>query len=156
MSPTSGETFHAENIGSRRLLGTRSGVVAHPVRMAYTVSDRQFYPPAPWPLRFLPLSEDAGLCTTLLSPARGRSCGTFDISNPTMRIRASEITSVLQRHRLVPGRQGHLRSHMDFLQLSGLGFGTLQYGAEMSVEVTGLTDYHVILFCLNGRRDPDT
>jgi AraC-like DNA-binding protein len=39
---------------------------------------------------------------------------------------------------------------MDFLQVSGLGFGTLQYGAEMSVEVTGLTDYHVILFCLSG------
>jgi AraC-like DNA-binding protein len=61
------------------------------------------------------------------------------------------ITTILQPHRLVPGkRAGPIRSHMDFLQLSGFGFCTLKYGSEMDVEVTGLSDYHVLIFCLSG------
>ena len=64
------------------------------------------------------------------------------------------ITSVLQAHthRLIPGRcAGRIRSHMDFLQMSGIGFGTIKYSSEMSVDVTGLADYHVLIFCPSGR-----
>ena len=62
------------------------------------------------------------------------------------------ITNILQTHSLVPGKStGRIRSHMDFLQFSGLGFCTLKYSNEMSVEVTGLADYHVLIFCLRGR-----
>jgi AraC-like DNA-binding protein len=61
------------------------------------------------------------------------------------------ITTILQPHRLLPGkRAGPIHSHMDFLQLSGFGFCTLKYGSEMDVEVTGLADYHVLIFCLSG------
>jgi hypothetical protein len=61
------------------------------------------------------------------------------------------ITTILQPHRLVPGKRGGpIHSHMDFLQLSGFGFCTLKYGSEMDVEVTGLADYHVLIFCLSG------
>ena len=54
--------------------------------------DRQLYSVRPLAVALLfRLSEDAGLCTTLLSPTRGRSCGTFDISNPAISTtRASE------------------------------------------------------------------
>ena len=64
------------------------------------------------------------------------------------------ITSVLQAHthRLIPGScAGGIRSHMDFLQMSGIGFGTIKYSNEMSVDVTGLADHHVLVFCLSGR-----
>jgi len=62
------------------------------------------------------------------------------------------ITNILQAHRLLPGKcSGHVRSHMDFMKLSGLGFGTIRYSNEMSVDVTGLADYHVVIFCPSGR-----
>jgi AraC-like DNA-binding protein len=62
------------------------------------------------------------------------------------------ITNVLQAHRLLPGKCSRtIRSHMDFLQLSGLGFGTIKYSNEMCVDVTGLADYHVVIFCPSGR-----
>jgi AraC-like DNA-binding protein len=61
------------------------------------------------------------------------------------------ITNILQAHRLMPGRNaGHIRSHMDFLGMSGVGFGTIKYSNEMSVDVTGLDDYHVVIFCPAG------
>lgn len=64
------------------------------------------------------------------------------------------ITNVLQAHthRLIPGScAGRIRSHMDFLQMSGIGFGTIKYSNEMTVDVTGLADYHVLIFCSSGR-----
>ncbi len=61
------------------------------------------------------------------------------------------ITAILQTHQLLPRkRSDYIHSHMDFLQLSGLGFSTLRYGTEMAVEVCGLADYYVIIFCLRG------
>jgi AraC-like DNA-binding protein len=61
------------------------------------------------------------------------------------------IAHVLSPHRLLPvGPQGGMRSHMNFLQLEGLAFGSLHYGSPMGVLVPQMSDRYLIILCLRG------
>lgn len=62
------------------------------------------------------------------------------------------ISRVMQPHHLEPlgGPADGRRSHMDFVRLGGIGFGTIDFGAAMRVDVEHIEDYHLLMFCLRG------
>jgi AraC-like DNA-binding protein len=61
------------------------------------------------------------------------------------------ISRVMQPHVLVPrGPAGHVRSHMDFVRVGGIGVGTIAFGAPMRVDVDRLDGYYLLMFCLRG------
>ena len=62
------------------------------------------------------------------------------------------ISKVMQPHTLVPnGRAAGGAAHMDFVRIGGIGLGTIAFGEPMRVDVGLLEDYHLLMFCLNGR-----
>lgn len=64
------------------------------------------------------------------------------------------ISRVMQPHRLLPlARPIGGRSHMDFVRVGGIGMGTIRFGETMRVDVEHVEDYHLLMFCLNGRAD---
>jgi len=61
------------------------------------------------------------------------------------------ISRVMQPHRLTPvGRRQPYRSHMDFLQMPGIGIGTIAFG-EKTIEVPPLDGYYLLVFCIRGQ-----
>jgi AraC-like DNA-binding protein len=61
------------------------------------------------------------------------------------------ISRVMQPHTLTPaGRRQPHRSHMDFLQMPGIGIGTIAFG-EKTIEVPPLDGYYLLVFCIRGQ-----
>jgi AraC-like DNA-binding protein len=62
-----------------------------------------------------------------------------------------QIASVFCPHRLVPEHKTRTyQARMDFIRVAGLGFGTLHLGGAMSVHVPEMSDYYLLLLCLQG------
>jgi AraC-like DNA-binding protein len=62
------------------------------------------------------------------------------------------ISGVMQPHALQPnGPSTNAPSHMDFIRVGGVGLGAIGFGAPMHVDVDQLDDYHLLMFCLQGR-----
>jgi AraC-like DNA-binding protein len=64
------------------------------------------------------------------------------------------ISRVMQPHALRPvERPRGAPAHMDFARIGRIGFGTIQFGESMDVDVGAIDDYHLLMFCLSGRAD---
>ncbi len=62
----------------------------------------------------------------------------------------ARISAVMQPHDLRPiGSAGRLQAHMDFVDLAGLGLGSIKFG-PMRVKASYLEDYHLIILCRRG------
>ncbi|MET0208377.1 MAG: anthranilate 1,2-dioxygenase regulatory protein AndR [Burkholderiaceae bacterium] len=61
------------------------------------------------------------------------------------------ISRVMQPHNLKPlARPTGRLSHMDFMRVGGIGFGAIDFGEAMRVDVEHIEDYHLLMFCLRG------
>lgn len=66
----------------------------------------------------------------------------------------TRISRVMQPHGLQPiARPRGGRAHMDYLNVGGIGIGTIAFGEAMRVDVAHVEDYHLLMFCLRGQAD---
>lgn len=62
----------------------------------------------------------------------------------------ARISAVMQPHDLQPiGSTRHLNAQMNFVDLAGLGLGSIKFG-HMRVKASHVEDYHLIIFCRRG------
>jgi AraC-like DNA-binding protein len=63
------------------------------------------------------------------------------------------ISNVMQPHALVPTGSVNGRSYMDFVNLGGLGLGTIGFGDAMHVGVKAIDGYYLLMFCVVGEAE---
>jgi AraC-like DNA-binding protein len=66
------------------------------------------------------------------------------------------ISRVMQPHALVPAGSSGGRSYMDFVNLGGLGIGTIGFGDAMRVDVKAVDGYYLLMFCVLGEAEVRT
>lgn len=77
-----------------------------------------------------------------------RGCRLFESSD--VEETRAHISAVMQPHDLQPIGQCHrLKAHMDFVNLGGLGLGSIKFG-PMRVRANRVEDYHLIILCRRG------
>ena len=111
--------------------------------------------PLAWPCAFLCSAKPAG---RIVTNSRLAMITAHDLDLKGHRLFESSdieetrarISAVMQPHDLQPvGSTRHLKAQMDFVDIAGLGLGSIKFG-RMQVKASHVEDYHLIIFCRRG------